>query len=102
MVVALALSFLLFLYLVIQSKHRHELKKLDKIARGNADRSLTTGELEDMIRDIVSETTAPLQNQLDELSRRLDGSEGTRLLESDELDDSRPPEQKSVGRMTRT
>ena len=101
MVVLLTLIFFVFISMMIRSKHQHELKKLDRIAQGNADRSMTTGELEDMIRDIVSDMTAPLKVQVDELSRQLGTSGGPELLESGERVDDVPSDEKTVGRRTR-
>lgn len=96
------MTMFVFIYLVIRTKHKHELAKLDRLAQGNSDRSLTTGELENMIRDAVSDMTTPLRDQVDELSRRLDASSDTRLLDTiDDPGDART-EEKTLGRRTRT
>ena len=100
-ILVLAMSFFVFIYAMYRSKYNHELKKLDKIAHENADRSLTTGELEQLVRDVVSDMTSPLQDRLDELSRRLDAAPKFPLLdsESDEIQD--PGLEKTVGGRTR-
>lgn len=98
MVVLLTLIFFVFIWLMIRSKHQHELKKLDRIAQGNADRSMTTGELEDMVRDIVSDMTAPLREQVDALSRQLGTGSGP---EPGERVDTVSSDEKTVGKRTR-
>lgn len=96
------MGFLLFVYLLIRSKHKHELAKLDRLAEGRADRSLTTTELENMVKDIVREATEPLEARVDEMSRRLGSSATTPLLDIDEEADSdREEREKTLGRRTR-
>ena len=98
---AFALAFFLFIYMMIRSKHKHELAKLDRLGSADADRSLTTTELEDMIRSIVSEATAPMQEQVDQLARRLDSSPTDRLIGPEERVDEPGVESKSIGRKSR-
>ncbi len=70
-VLAIAIAFFTFMFTMIRMKHKHEMAKLDRIAQGNADRSLTTGELEDLVRVIVTEMVEPLEDRIDHLSRQL-------------------------------
>jgi hypothetical protein len=75
------LAFFVFIFSMIRMKHRHELEKLDRIAQGNADRSLTTSELETMVRDIVAEATEPLQARVEQLTQAVNQPSAQRLLD---------------------
>ena len=89
-----------FIFSIIRSFQRHELKKLEyKASAEDSNGSLTTSELEDMIKSAVSEATAPIETDVALLSSRLDQLAGApdRLL-LDELEDE--PE-KTMGRRDR-
>jgi len=100
-ILVLAMSFFVFIYAMYRSKYSHELKKLDKIAHESADRSLTTGELEQLVRGIVSDMTSPLQDRVDELSRRLEAAPKVPLLDSESEEKQDSGREKTVGRRTR-
>jgi hypothetical protein len=95
-------SVLLFVFGIIQSWQRFELKKLDRQSSTGSGESLTTSELHQMIEEAVSgaiaEANEPLKDDLKSLTVRLDQMEGVgdRLP----LDDDAGQE-KTVGRPVR-
>lgn len=77
-----------FVYMIMSKKQQHELQKLDKITNPNkTDNSLTTGELEGMIRTAVEQANAPLLDRMKALEDRMAGVEDAEAQEGPLLDD---------------
>lgn len=71
--IVIVLSFLMFVFTVIKTTQQYKLKKLDhESGRSSSDTSLTTSELEELIRDAVDEATAPMKAKLEAVKARLD------------------------------
>lgn len=99
LVFSMVTSVLLFIFLIVRAKQKHELAKLDRTGTAGTDRSLTAGELEDMIRSVVSDATAPLQDRVDELTRRLGPGSDQSAYDEEHADAS--VADKTVGRRQR-
>ncbi len=96
---------LTFVYVMVSKKHQHELQKLEKIANPNkTDNSLTTSELEGMIREAVEQGNAPLLERVAALEARIAGVEREAGVEGPLLDDPADVYEagsKTVGRVPR-
>ena len=92
-----------FVYMIMSKKQQYELQKLDKIANPNkTDNSLTTGELEGMIREAVEQGNAPLLERMAALEERLTDVEKGNRVDGPLLDDDvYETGTKTVGRVPR-
>lgn len=96
-VLAIVMMFFAFMFTVIRMRHKQEMAKLDRIAQGNADRSLTTGELEDLIREVVTEMLDPLEKRVDLVTQQL-GAGNVTLPDVDEDSAGDSAREKTLGR----
>ena len=97
----IVISIMTFIVTILKSTQNYRLKKIERETGGNttADKSLTTTELEELIKDAVVDATAPLEDQIKILASRvdeLDGGSGGSLLEGEYEEPS-----KTLGRQTR-
>ena len=93
------LSGLVFIFSIIRSFQKHELRKLEYKAAEDSGESLTTSELEKMIKAEVSQATAAIETDVALLSSRVDAIDGKadRLL----LDEMEDEPDKTMGRRDR-
>jgi hypothetical protein len=90
---------IVFILSIIRITQNHELKKIELRASKDADDSLTTSELQQMIEDAVSKATGPIGDDLELLSARIDqidGGGGRILLEGEDS-----VQEKTLGRSVR-
>jgi hypothetical protein len=108
-ILLLFIAMFSFIYLMMRAKSSHELKKLDKMMGAKtSDNSLTTGELESMILQAVTQAMQPVSEKIEAMEDRMTAMEQqvgpVQQIEPDLLDpmDQEPSRQKTLGRVPRS